>query len=89
MIELNKNKKKWGRMNKLFAYPFPLVVSFKIYRKTHRRFDYCNIIQLLCDCMVKAGYFPDDDAKHFIPYFFPYEKDKENPRVEIDILKGF
>lgn len=64
----------------------PLKISFKIYRKTHRRFDYINIIQGLCDEMVRAGWLEDDDADNLIPVFEPYEVDKNNPRVEITVL---
>lgn len=67
---------------------YPLKIRFKIYRKTHRRFDYVNIIQESLDCMVKAGWFPDDDADHIIPIFEPYEVDKNNPRVEIFVDKN-
>jgi Holliday junction resolvase RusA-like endonuclease len=63
----------------------PYRISFKIFRKTHRRFDYINIIQNLCDCMVKAGLLEDDNADVVIPEFEPYEVDKDNPRVEIRI----
>lgn len=65
---------------------FPLRLQFKIYRRTHGRFDYVNIVQGLLDGMVRAELIPDDDAKHIIPVFLPYEKDKDNPRTEITIL---
>lgn len=65
---------------------FPLRVQFKMYRKTHGRFDFLNLAQGLCDGMVRAGLIPDDDAKHFIPSFLPYEKDSKNPRTEITVL---
>ena len=64
---------------------FPVVMTFMIYRKTRRRFDYINIVQNILDCMVKVGILPDDDAEHVIPAFEPYGVDKENPRVEIKI----
>ena len=64
---------------------FPVVMTFMIYRKTKRRFDYINIVQNVLDCMVKVGILPDDDANHVIPAFEPYGVDKENPRVEISI----
>jgi len=64
---------------------FPVVMTFMIYRKTKRRFDYINIVQNILDCMVKVCILPDDDAKHVIPAFEPYGVDKENPRVEISI----
>lgn len=63
----------------------PYKVVFKIYRQTHRKFDYINIIQNLCDCMVQVGILEDDCADIIIPEFEPYEVDKTNPRVEITI----
>ena len=68
--------------------PRPLKIGFKIYRQTHRRFDYLNIIQGLCDLMVKCGWLEDDNANELIPVFFPYEVDKHNPRVELEVLNG-
>lgn len=65
---------------------FPVKIRFKIYRKTHRRFDYVNIIQNLLDCMVKAKWLPDDSADYVIPVFDNYEVDAKNPRVEIEVL---
>jgi len=64
---------------------FPVVMTFMIYRKTKRRFDYINIVQNVLDCMVKVGILPDDDANHVIPAFEPYDVDKDDPRVEISI----
>lgn len=64
----------------------PLRIEFKIYRRTHGRFDYINIVQGLLDAMVRAELIPDDDAKHIIPVFVPYEKDEKTPRTEITIL---
>lgn len=63
----------------------PLKIVFKIYRKTHRRFDYVNIVQGLQDFMVKYGWIPDDNADEIIPVFEPYEVDSKNPRVEISV----
>ena len=67
------------------GYEKPLKVVFKIYRKTHRKFDYVNIIQGLQDLMVKCGWLPDDNADEIIPVFQPYDVDKNDPRVEIFI----
>lgn len=61
----------------------PMYICFKIYRKTNRRFDYSNIIQLILDCMVKVGILEDDNAKVLIPAFYPYEVDSKRPRLEI------
>lgn len=61
--------------------PYQLV--FKIYRKTRRKFDYINIINNLCDCMVKVGLLNDDNANELLPIFETYEVSSEKPRVEI------
>lgn len=64
----------------------PLKIEFEIYRKTRRKFDYINIIQNLCDCMVKAGLLPDDNADEVLPVFVPYKVDAERPRVNLTVL---
>lgn len=64
----------------------PLNIKFKIYRETRRRFDYINIIQNLCDCMVKVGLLEDDNANELLPIFEPYSVDSIKPRVEIEVL---
>lgn len=61
----------------------PLRIVFRIYRKTKRRFDYVNIVQGLLDSMVKCGWIPDDNADVVLPVFYPYDVDKNNPRVDI------
>lgn len=84
-LQLQANKGKWLKM--LGGNPsYPVAVMFKIYRRTHGRFDYCNVTMLLHDVMVKCGYLPDDSAKYFIPVFAPYEVDKTSPRVEISVI---
>lgn len=65
---------------------YPLTLCIKIYRKTHARFDYINILQNLFDAMVTAGYLPDDDARHLIPLPLHYEKDPANPRTVITVV---
>ena len=68
---------------------YPILMHFKFYRKTNKRFDYNNLSQGPQDILVKLGMIPDDDMRHVIPVFHgPYggwEKDKENPRLEITI----
>lgn len=88
LIQLQSKKSAWLKMvGKEPSYP--LAVSFKIYRQTKQRFDYVNLVQSICDLMIKAGYLPDDSADYFIPVFSPYEVDKKNPRVEIRIVQPF
>lgn len=81
---LPKNKPVWEQMIKNKS--FPLKVSFSIYKSTKRRWDWTNLIQGLADAMVKYGYIPDDDMSHFTPVFDKWGVDKENPRVEIEVL---
>ena len=85
--QLVLNSGNWRRMSE--GRSMPLKIVFKVYRKTHRKFDYLNIFQGLCDLMVKCGWLPDDNADVLLPVFLPYEVDKNNPRVEIsfDIIK--
>ena len=82
--QLGLNRRNWLEMIK--PYSKPLKIGFKIYRKTHRAFDYVNIIQGLQDMMVKCGWLPDDNANEMIPVFEQYEVDPKNPRVEIFLI---
>jgi hypothetical protein len=38
--------------------------------------------------MVRANLLDDDNANEIIPSFEPYEVDKEDPRVEITVIRG-
>lgn len=82
--QLSAQRRAFQKMIK--GKSFPLNMRFMIYRRTHGRFDYLNIVQGLVDATVRAGLIPDDDAKHLIPSFLPYEKDSKNPRTIIEIL---
>lgn len=77
-------KQKFRTVSKHFVKPYH--IRFKIYRQTAGRFDYVNIIQNLCDCMVKVGLLDDDDANNLLPVFDEYEVDREKPRVEFEIM---
>lgn len=78
---LTYNRKNFLSM--LEGYDKPYRLHFKIYRQTKRKFDYINIIQGVCDCLVKAGCLIDDNADELLPVFEPYEVDKKNPRLEL------
>lgn len=78
-----RNKKIWE--NLMAQTTYPVCLNIKIYRKTKRKFDYNNIIQGLQDILVEAGYLPDDDAEHLIPFFEPYDVDSKNPRVVLSL----
>ena len=52
------------------------------------KFDYINPAQTVQDDMVKNHWIEDDNCKYIIPVFEPYEYDKENPGVEIKLIKN-
>tara|TARA_R100000353_G_C6488640_1_gene191158 strand:- start:565 stop:996 length:432 start_codon:yes stop_codon:yes gene_type:complete len=68
-------------------YELPVIVCFKFIRGTRHKFDYINPAQTVQDDMVKYGWIEDDNMKFIIPRFEKYEYDKDNPGVEIKILK--
>ena len=82
--QLVLNRYKWAKETE--NAPKPIKIAFKIYRRTHRRADYTNLLQGLADLMVKCGWLIDDNMDEFLPVFIPYEVDKNNPRVEISII---
>ena len=68
------------------GHSYPIKVSFKFMRKSKHKFDYVNPLQTVLDLMVKYKWISDDNADVIIRYFEPYEYDKENPGVFINIL---
>ena len=75
--QLQEQKEKWQTLTSTLQRPYK--VGFKLFRDSARHYDFINIIQVLADLMVKAGYLEDDDTKHFIPFYLGEEivKDKE------------
>lgn len=83
LIQLIQQRAIWQQMTQDLEYP--LIVKFKIYRKTQRKCDYLNIVQGLCDAMVLANYFPDDNYDYLLPAFSPMQFDKLNPRTILSL----
>lgn len=83
-ILLPANKRIWDKM--IEGKKYPLKLGIFIYRRTHARFDYVNIVQKLFDCMTRYGYWPDDNANYVVPVFLGYSVDKNRPRVELSVL---
>ena len=79
--QLSLLRRKWLSETENLKYPLRIV--FRIHRRTKARFDYVNIVQGLLDAMVKCGWIPDDNANIVLPVFYPYDVDKNNPRVDI------
>lgn len=63
----------------------PLKVTFTFVRGTKHQFDYVNPLQTILDEMVHHGWIDDDNADEVIPIFKPYEYDKNNPGVKIEV----
>ena len=66
-------------------YELPVSVTFKFYRGTRHKFDYVNPLQTVQDDMVKHGWIEDDNCEFIIPSFKPYEYNKKEPGVIIEI----
>lgn len=85
-VEEFKNQAKQFR-KETKNLPKPLRVEFKFFRKSKHKFDYINIAQAIQDAMVNYDWIDDDNADELIPVFAVYEYSKEDPKVEIKILK--
>ena len=68
-------------------HELPVTISFKFFRGSRHKFDYLNPAQTVQDDMVKHGWITDDNCEFIIPAFEKYEYNKENPGVEIKIIK--
>lgn len=68
----------------------PYLIKFKFFRKTKGKFDFHNMVQLVCDMMVTWDWIEDDnsDVMLAIPDIdCPWEKRAENPGVLISIIE--
>ena len=66
-------------------YELPVSVTFKFFRGTRHKFDYVNPLQTVQDDMVKHEWIEDDNCEFIIPSFKPYEYNKKEPGVTIEI----
>ena len=77
-----------GFRKQLAKLELPVKISFKFIRGSRHKFDYINPAQTVQDDMVKHHWIDDDNCENIIPVFEPYEYDKENPGVEIKLIKN-
>ncbi len=77
-----------GFRKQLAKLELPVKISFKFIRGSRHKFDYINPAQTTQDDMVKHHWIDDDNCENIIPVFEPYEYDKENPGVEIKLIKN-
>lgn len=65
----------------------PITLKCSYYMPTRRRCDLCNLLEATQDLLVKAGVIEDDNAN--VIYSVDGSRvyyDKENPRVEIELI---
>ena len=85
----NAYKKHTKSFIKEFSkHELPVTISFKFFRGSRHKFDYINPAQTVQDDMVKHGWIIDDNCEFIIPTFKTYKYNKENPGVEIEIIKN-
>ena len=77
-----------GFRKQLAKLELPVKVSFKFIRGSRHKFDYINPAQTTQDDMVKHHWIDDDNCENILPVFEPYEYNKENPGVEIKLIKN-
>jgi hypothetical protein len=71
--------------------PKPLLIGFHFVRNSRRRFDFCNMVQILQDMAVQYGWLPDDNCDEMLPFPMQdednrwYAIDKNNPGVYIKV----
>lgn len=63
----------------------PFIISFQFIRKGKHKFDYINPAQTVQDLMVKHAWIEDDNASIMVPVFIPFEVDRNNPGVYIQV----
>ena len=77
-----------GFRKQLAKLELPVKISFKFIRGSKHKFDYINPAQTVQDDMVKHHWIEDDNCENILPVFEPYEYNKENPGVEIKLIKN-
>ena len=82
------DKFRKGFRKQLAKLELPVKISFKFIRGSKHKFDYINPAQTVQDDMVKHKWIDDDNCENILPVFEPYEYNKENPGVEIKLIKN-
>lgn len=68
---------------------YPINLKCVFYRKTRRKVDLPNLLNSICDILVKYKVISDDNCKIVASFNGSCVKyDKDNPRIEISISKG-
>ena len=78
-------KKYMPRFDKPIDYP--VILKCNYYMETRRKCDLVNLLQATSDILVKYGVLEDDNYTIITSYDgSSVDYDKENPRVEINII---
>lgn len=85
-VKYEKEAKKYmPRLDKPIDYP--VILKCNYYMETKRKCDLVNLLQATSDILVKYGVLEDDNYTIISCYDgSSVEYDKENPRVEINII---
>jgi hypothetical protein len=72
---------------------YPIVLGMHFVRATKRRWDFCNMSQIICDLLVAHKIIVDDDIEHLIPVALRfndklYSVDKERPGVWLQTFRA-
>ena len=91
-IKYNDKYKQWFKDNPLEGIPCvsdeecPVNVKMYFVRDSRRIFDYNNVSQSVMDLLKDRAVIPDDNAYVCKPVYIGFEVDKENPRVDVEIV---
>ncbi len=87
-LEFEKKCKPFLKDHK-YCINTPINLKCVFYRKTRRRVDLPNLLNSICDILVKYSVILDDNCKIVASFNGSSVKyDKQNPRIEIEISEG-
>jgi crossover junction endodeoxyribonuclease RusA len=67
-------------------YKGPISCTYRFYRGDRRKYDVSNYVKVIEDCITDANYWVDD-SQVVEMHIFKCEIDRENPRVEIEVVE--
>ena len=84
--EYEKHSKQY--MPKINTIDYPIILKCNYFMGTKRKCDLVNLLQATCDILVKYKVLEDDNYSIITSFDgSSVDYDKDNPRVEIEIIK--
>ena len=94
MIIPSKQYKEYEKQALIYLMFNPLIIDYPVnvechfYMKTRRKVDLVNLLESVCDVLVRAGILEDDNSSIVVSHDGSrVHYDKENPRTEIIITE--